>query len=156
MSTLNGLGGAGALMPASVVAPTLARLSLTCETALRGARSRARVPRPISAGTVARSSSASPSSLAEPGSGLAVHGAGGRDVPAGSGEVSNRTVVMSTPEIPSTSAWWVLAISANRLPAMRCTSQISHSGLERSRRWENSRPASCFSAASSAGRGSAV
>ena len=58
---------------------------------------------------------------------------------------------MSTPEMPSTSAWWVFAISAKRSPAMRWTSQISHSGLERSRRWENSRPASCFSAASSAG-----
>ena len=104
MSTLNGLGGAGALMPARVVAPTLTTLSFTCATALRGARSSARVPRPISAGTVARSISASPSNLAEPGSGLAVHGAGGRDVPAGSGEVSNRTVVMSTPEMPSTSA----------------------------------------------------
>jgi hypothetical protein len=63
---------------------------------------------------------------------------------------------MSTPEIPSTSAWWVLAISAKRRPAMRSTSQISHSGLERSRRWEKSRPASRFSAASSPGRGSAV
>ena len=63
---------------------------------------------------------------------------------------------MSTPEIPSTSAWWVLAISAKRPPDMLCTSQISHSGLERSRRWEKSRPASRFSAASSAGLGSAV
>ena len=55
-------------------------LSLTCGATLRGARSSARAPRPISAGTVARSSSASPSSLAEPGSGLAVHGVAGRDV----------------------------------------------------------------------------
>ena len=36
---------------------------------------------------------------------------------------------MSTPEIPSTSAWWVLAITAKRLPDRFCTSQISHSGL---------------------------
>ena len=63
---------------------------------------------------------------------------------------------MSTPETPSTRAWWVLAISAKRPPAMLCTSHISHSGLERSRRWENSRPASRFNAASSAGLGSAV
>src|ERR1700684_3518524 len=85
MSTLNGLGGAGELMPANVVAPTLRTLSLTCVAARRGARNSARVPRPISAGTVARSSSASPSSLAEPGRGLGVHGAGGRGGAGGLG-----------------------------------------------------------------------
>ena len=156
MSTLKGLSGAGALIPAHVVAPMLVRPSTTCDSALRGARSSARVPRAISAGTVVRSRSASPSSLAGPGSGLAVHGIGGREEGTGSGAVSNSTVVMSTPEMPSTSAWWVLAISAKRSPAIFSTSQISHSGLERSRRWENSRPASCLSALSSAGLGSAV
>ncbi len=155
MSTLNGLGGAGALIPASVVAPTLARPSLTCSAARRGARSSARAPRAISAGTVERSISASPSSFADPGSGLALQGAAGA-VGAGSRAVSNSTVVMSTPEMPSTSAWWVFATSAKRPPDMLCTSQISHSGLERSRRCENSRPARRLSAASSAGCGSAV
>ena len=47
---------------------------------------------------------------------------------------------MSTPEMPSTSAWWVFATSAKRPPDMLCTSHISHSGLERSRRCENSAP----------------
>jgi hypothetical protein len=103
MSTLNGLGGAGALIPARVVAPMLARPSLTCEAALLGARRRARAPRSISAGTVERSTSASPSSFACPGSGLALHGGDGA-LGVGSAAVSNSTVVMSTPEIPSTSA----------------------------------------------------
>ncbi len=109
MSTLNGLGGAGALIPASVVAPMLASPSLSCAAAFLGARSSARAPRTISAGTVVRSISASPSSFAGPGSGFALHGMGG-PVGAGSRAVSNSTVVMSTPEMPSTSAWWVLAI----------------------------------------------
>ena len=61
-------------MPASVVAPMLASPSLTCATAFLGARSSARAPRAISAGTVERSISASPSSFACPGSGLALHG----------------------------------------------------------------------------------
>ena len=98
---------------------------------------------------------ASPSSFAEPGSGWALHGSAG-PTGAGSRAVSNSTVVMSTPEIPSTSAWWVLAITAKRLPERDWTSQISHNGLWRSSRCENSRPARRFSAASSAGFGSAV
>ncbi len=129
--------------------------SRTWPTARRGARSSARPPRSISLGTVERSTSASPSSFAEPGSGWALHGSPGA-TGAGSRAVSNSTVVMSTPEIPSTSAWWVFAITAKRLPERFCTSQISHSGLWRSRRCENRRPASRFSAASSAGFGSAV
>ena len=63
---------------------------------------------------------------------------------------------MSTPEMPSTSAWWVLAISAKRPPDMLWTSQISHKGLERSRRWEKIRPARRLSASSPAGFGRAV
>ncbi len=77
MSTLNGLGGAGALMPASAVAPMLAMPSFSWDAARRGARSSARAPRPISPGTVVRSNSASPSSFADPGSGRAVQGTGG-------------------------------------------------------------------------------
>jgi hypothetical protein len=153
---LKGLGGAGALIPASVVAPMFVSPSLICPTALSGRRKSARPPRSISAGTVERSRSASPSSFAGPGSGLALQGEGGAGVATGSRAVSNRTVVMSTPEIPSTSAWWVFATSAKRFPAIACTSQISHSGFERSRRCEKSRPASCLSAVSSAGFGSAV
>ena len=42
----------------------------------------------------------------------------------------------STPETPSTSAWWVLEISAKRSPSSPSTSQFSHSGLDRSSCWE--------------------
>ncbi len=68
-------------MPAIVVAPMLAMpvLQLGGARPLRGARSSARAPRVISAGTVVRSSSASPSSGLQPiqvGSGRAVQGAG--------------------------------------------------------------------------------
>ncbi len=68
-------------------------------------------PRARSSARRAPRRAASPS----PGSGLALHGAAGA-AGAGSRAVSNRTVVMSTPEMPSTSAWWVLAISAKRPP----------------------------------------
>src|ERR1700730_15475397 len=156
MLTLNGLGGAGALMPSSVVAPTLSRTALTWDSPRRGARTRARAPRTISPGTVALSTKASPSSLAAPGSGFALHGVGGAVGAAGSLAVSNSTVVMSPPDIPSTRAWWFFATNANRPPDMLCTSQISHRGLERSSRCEKRRPASRFSAASSAGFGKAV
>ncbi len=63
---------------------------------------------------------------------------------------------MSTPETPSTSAWWVFEISAKRLSSRPCTSQISHSGFERSSRWEKMRPTSWRSCSSEPGRGSAV
>ncbi len=65
---------------------------------------------------------------------------------SGSGEVVNSTEVMSTPETPSTSAWWVLQIIANRaLPsgpgARPSTRWTSHSGLWRSSGIAKSRPA---------------
>ena len=70
----------------------------------------------ISVGTVARSTSASPSSWAPLGSGPRHPRRSGARRGAGSGAASNSTVVMSTPEMPSTSAWWVLASSAKRSP----------------------------------------
>src|SRR6185295_2806873 len=72
----------------------------------RGARNTLRTPRAISAGLVARSTSASPSIWASLGSGRGVHGSvWGTD--SGSRAASKSTVVMSTPETPSTRAWWV-------------------------------------------------
>ena len=95
----------------------------------RPARSRARAARRRAAG---RRSAA----------GRGIHGVGLRAVGAGSGAVSKSTVVMSTPETPSTSAWCVLAArSRSGRPPGRSTSQISHSGLARSSCCENSRPA---------------
>ena len=41
---------------------------------------------------------------------------------SGTGSRSNSTVARSTPATPSTSAWWVLEISAKRLPSSPCTS----------------------------------
>ncbi len=75
---------------------------------------------------------------------------------AGSGAVSKRTVAMSTPDTPSTSAWCVFVTMAKRSPFRRWTSQISHSGLARSSSCEKSRPESRFSSVSVPGRGSAV
>ncbi len=43
---------------------------------------------------------------------------------------------MSTPETPSTSAWWVLLIRAKRFFSRPWTSHISQSGFERSSAWE--------------------
>ena len=63
---------------------------------------------------------------------------------------------MSTPDTPSTSAWWVLLMMAKRLSSSPCTSQSSQSGLERSRRCEKMRPASCRSCSVEPGDGSAV
>ena len=63
---------------------------------------------------------------------------------------------MSTPETPSTSAWWVFEISAKRPPSRPCTIQISQSGFERSSRWEKIRPTSWRSWSSLPGFGRAV
>ena len=58
--------------------------------------------------------------------------------------------------MPSTSAWWVLEITAKRLPMSPWTSQISHSGLARSSCWECTRAAIARSCSSEPGEGSAV
>ena len=63
---------------------------------------------------------------------------------------------MSTPEMPSTIAWWVLVRIAKRSRSSPCASHSSQSGLERSSCWEKTRPASRFSCASPPGSGSAV
>ena len=52
---------------------------------------------------------------------------------------------MSTPEMPSTIAWWVLVRIAKRSRSSPCASHSSQSGLERSSCWEKTRPASRFS-----------
>ena len=60
---------------------------------------------------------------------------------------------MSTPEMPSTSAWWVFESIAKRSPSRPSTSQISQSGLSRSSCWANTRPASALSCSSEPGAG---
>ena len=93
------------------------------------------------------------SSASSLGSGFGSHGRTGGVSPTGTGFASNRTVARSTPETPSTSAWWVLLISAKRLSSSPCTRYISHSGLERSSCWEKRRPVSIASWSSSPGAG---
>ena len=63
---------------------------------------------------------------------------------------------MSTPETPSTSAWWLLVTSAKRPSSTLSISHISHSGFERSRRWEKTRAARIRSCSSLPGAGRAV
>ena len=86
--------------------------------------------------------------------GAAPTGAPGGVRPTGTGFASNSTVARSTPETPSTSAWWVLLISAKRFPSSPCTRYISHSGFERSSCCEKTRAVSCASWSSSPGSGS--
>ena len=123
---------------------------------MRGPRNTARTERAISAGIVARSTIASPSSCAEEGSGRGSQRSPVSVGAAGSGEVSNSTDMMSTPEMPSTSAWWVFDSIAKRSPSSPSTSQISQSGLSRSSCWAKTRPARSFSCSSEPGAGSAV
>jgi hypothetical protein len=149
------LGGAG-LRPAQAIAPTPTAASRADSASLRGARRIARTVRAASPGTVARSTSASPSSWTPEGSGRGSQRSPGSGGAAGSEEVSKSTVTMSTPEIPSTSAWWVLARSAKRPPATPCTSHSSQSGLSRSSCCENTLPASARSCSSEPGEGRAV
>ena len=63
------------------------------------------------------------------------------------------TVARSTPETPSTSAWWVFEISAKRPSSRPSTRYSSHSGFERSSRWEKTRAASARSCCLGARRG---
>ncbi len=138
--TLKGLGGAG-WSPAHASAPSAISVSPAFCAIVRGPRNAARTPRTISRGAIARSSSASASSSASLGSGRGIHSCSGGATGIGSGAESNRTVAMSTPEMPSTSAWWVLDSTAKRSSASPSTSHSSHSGRVRSSGWEKTRPA---------------
>ena len=92
----------------------------------------------------------------ELGVGLGIHGASSWGTGTGTGARSNRTVIRSTPAMPSTSAWWFLEMSAKRPPSRPCTSHVSHSGLERSSACEYMRATSARSCSSEPGPGSAV
>ncbi len=90
------------------------------------------------------------------GSDCGAHGGASWGTACGTGVASNRTVARSMPEMPSTSEWWVLEISAKRLPSSPCTRYVSHSGFERSSACEWMRAASARSWSSDPGDGSAV
>ena len=76
--------------------------------------------------------------------------------PAASGERSMITASRSVPETPSTSAWCVLANTAQRRSSRPSTTQISQSGLERSSGCAMTRPTSLRSSLSPPGDGNAV
>ena len=106
-------------------------------------------------GMVTRAASAA-TSAAEEGSLCGCHRSSSWCWAGGSGSRSNSTVARSTPEMPSTSEWWVFEISANRPPSSPSTSQFSHSGLARSSGWDAIREVSRNSCSSVPGGGSAV
>jgi len=106
--------------------------------------------------TVASSNGAWGGSSARVGSGRGTHPCAGGATGTDSRAASNSTVAMSTPEMPSTSAWWVFESSAKRSPCKPSTSHSSQSGLERSSDWEKTRPARRLSCTSPPGLGRAV
>ncbi len=110
----------------------------------------------IPIGALTRSLTPLPTISASLGSGPGDHSRSGWGTSAGSRSRSKSTVMMSTPETPSTSAWWVLLMSAKRPSSRPSISQISHSGLVRSRRWEKMRPARLRRFSIEPGLGSAV
>ena len=154
MRTLSGLCGAPENPAAAIAASPVTALPPPA-TARSGCRAAPRAPRAASNGVDARSATAVASSTAGLGSGRGYQ-AGAGSGSGGSGSRSNSTVEMSTPETPSTSAWWVLEISAKLSSPTRSTSHSSHSGLERSSPWAKIRPARLRSCSSPAGSGSAV
>ena len=152
MSTLNGV--CGAPMPARASEPGGGGgLCQPRDDARRGPRSDAagapndlaRADQPLDQ-RLARSCGAL-------GSGSGIHCSRGGAVSGGSFSRSKRTVVMSTPETPSTMQWWVLATIAKRPPSSPSTSQSSQSGFERSSCWEKTRAARFRSCSSLPGAG---
>ena len=73
-----------------------------------------------------------------------------------SGERSMITASRSVPATPSTIAWCVLASMAQRSSSSPSTTQISQSGLDRSKRCDITRPTSLRSSDSPPGAGRAV
>ncbi len=69
---------------------------------------------------------------------------------------SSSSCIRSVPATPSIRQWWTLEMIAQRLFSRPSTSQISHSGLVRSRRCANSLPARLRSWSSPPGEGTAV
>jgi hypothetical protein len=153
IGTFSGVSGAG-FSPAQATSPTPSIASPAADRVWRGWVI-ARVAREaMPSGSLATLFAPSAISSACEGSGWGVQSSG--STCCGTGARSNSTEAMSTPETPSTSAWWVLLISAKRLSSSPCTSHSSQSGFERSSRWEKIRPASWRSCSVDPGAGSAV
>ena len=145
--------------PAQAMAPTPREPG---DQARRAAWRGARVRRAHAAGDLARARSrARPAprraAARATGAGGATTRVPGGAVGAGSGDVSKSTVAMSTPETPSTSAWWVLDMSAKRSPSQALDEPDLPQRLASGpARWAKTRPARRLSSCSPPGAGSAV
>ena len=155
IGTFSGTEGAG-FSPAHATSPRPSAASRTEPSVRPGLPAAAMAWPARRCGVPSRPFTPSPSSSAWEGSGAGTQAVSGSGGSAGTAVRSNSTVAMSTPDTPSTSAWWVLEISAKRSSSSPWASQISHSGLDRSRRWLKTLPASWRSCSSDPGAGSAV
>ena len=155
ISTLSGVGGAG-FSAAQTTSPMPSSASRVSCSASLGCAAAPSARAPASNGRLSRPRTPRAASSTRLGVGRGAHGASGCPISDGTGERSKSTVARSTPATPSTSAWWVLVMSAKRSPSRPWTSHSSHSGLERSSAWEWIRAASARSCASDPGAGSAV
>ena len=155
IATFSGVSGAG-FSPAHTISLTPSTASRALPTARSGwvAADAARPTTSVAVFTRPRRPAATRSVV--DGSGAGSHSVPGASTSCGTGERSNSTVSRSTPAIPSIRAWWVLEIIAKRFFSRPSTNQVSHSGLERSRRWEKIRAASSRSCSSLPGSGSAL
>ena len=135
-ATLNGVSG-GALSAVHATSLMPVATSRALPSASPGFETAPSAP--LATSVTARTAPVSPraASSALDGSGWGTHGSLPSLEP--SGERSNSTLARSTPETPSTSAWWVFESRAKPPSFRPSTSHSSHSGFERSRRWENTR-----------------
>ena len=134
----SGTSGAGSAKRADELAEPLERLDRPCGRSSPGCGS----PRPP-----ARRAAAASRRVASPpcatrsevlGSGRGTQSSAS-STGCGTGSRSKSTVPMSTPEMPSTIAWWVLVRIAKRSRSRPCTSHSSQSGFERSSCCEKTR-----------------
>ena len=89
------------------------------------------------------------------GSGFGFHSSFGT-IGSASAVTSKITVPMSTPDMPSIIAWWLLMMIAKRSPSSSSIRNISQSGFERSSACEKSLEARIFNSRSPPGLGRAV
>ncbi len=155
ISTFSGVDGAG-FRPAQTISPMPSAATRASASARSGVRSAA-----IAFAVTDMEAFAMPTAPALTrstglGSGSAIHGSRSSSTGVGSGPRSKRTVARSTPAIPSIIAWWAF-VSRPKLPSSSPSmSHISHSGLERSSCWENTRATRFWSCSWLPGDGSAV
>ena len=151
--TFSGTDGAG-LAKFQPTSPTASTASETRSTAVRGCSIACSIRRRAPIGLRATASASLIRSWAADGSGFGTQSSSG-GAGSGTGLTSKSTVAMSTPETPSTSAWWVLVTNAKRLRVRPWTIHSSQSGLVRSSACEKTRAAMLRSCSSEPGEGRA-